>query len=601
MFISVFCRKARLDFLAKIGYNGRSKVRKDAPMNVSENYQRWLTEAVDDADLQTELQAIAKDKDEIYERFYRELEFGTAGLRGVIGAGTNRMNIYTVRKATQGLADYLNTKYPAPCVVICYDSRIKSDLFAKEAARVLAGNGIAVRLFDELAPVPVLSFAVKHLVCQAGIMVTASHNPAKYNGYKCYGPEGYQMTDDDANAVTECIKKLDLFTDIRLADFDTAVADGRIATVGEDVVDAFLSTIATQQINPGIGAQSDLKVIYSPLNGAGNKPVRKILERIGLSQVTVVPEQELPDGNFPTAPFPNPEMRQTFELALEMAKTIEPDLLLATDPDCDRVGIAVRQDGEYTLLTGNETGCLLLHYILSCRAEQGVLPAEPVVIKTIVTSDLATRIAEKYGAEMRNVLTGFKYIGEQIVELEQAGTPERFQFGFEESYGCLAGTHARDKDAVVASMLICEMAAYYKTKGLTLLEVLHLLYHEHGVYLHQLVNVQFEGAKGMAAMDAIMKNLRENSPSEMGGLRVLAIADYLTAERKTADGTVETLTLPRANVLVFELENHASVIVRPSGTEPKIKGYVTATGATLEEAGATADRLRGVVETVLHG
>ena len=570
-------------------------------MNVSDLYERWLSDAVEDPDLGVELRGIANNDNEIYERFYRELEFGTAGLRGVIGAGTNRMNIYTVRKATQGLADYLNAKYPAPCVVICYDSRIKSDLFAKEAARVLAGNGVAVRLFEELAPVPVLSFAVKHLVCQAGIMVTASHNPAKYNGYKCYGPEGYQMTDDDANAVTECIRKLDLFTDIRLADFDAAVADGRITMVGEDVMDIFLSTIALQQINPGICAQSDLKVIYSPLNGAGNKPVRKILERIGLSQVTVVPEQELPDGNFPTAPFPNPEMRQTFELALKMAETEEPDLLLATDPDCDRVGIAVRQNGEYVLLTGNETGCLLLHYILSCRAEQGTLPADPVVIKTIVTSDLAARIAEKFGADMRNVLTGFKYIGEQIVELEQAGTPERFQFGFEESYGCLAGTHARDKDAVVASMLICEMAAYYKTKGLSLLEVLHLLYHEHGVYRHLLVNVQFEGAQGMAAMDTIMKNLRAKPPKTVGGLKVLAVADYDSSERRTADGSVEVLTLPRANVLVFELENHASLIVRPSGTEPKIKGYVTATGATLEEADGVAAKLRKVAEKILKG
>ena len=567
-------------------------------MSISETYERWLTDAVDDPDLNVELRGIANNQEEIFDRFYRELEFGTAGLRGVIGAGTNRMNVYTVRKATQGLADYLNSRYPAPCVVICYDSRIKSDLFAKEAARVLAGNGVSVHLFAELAPVPVLSFAVKHLACQAGIMVTASHNPAKYNGYKCYGPEGYQMTDEDAGIVTECIQKLDLFTDIRLADFDAAVADGRITMVGEDVVDAFLACVATQQINPGICAQSDLKVIYTPLNGAGNKPVRKILERIGLSEVTVVPEQELPDGNFPTAPFPNPELRQPFELALKLAETVEPDILLATDPDCDRVGIAVRQNGEYVLLTGNETGCLLLNYILSCRANQQALPENSVVIKTIVTSDLATRIAESFGCEMRNVLTGFKYIGEQIVEMEQAGTPERFQFGFEESYGCLAGTHARDKDAVVASMLICEMAAYYKANGLSLLDVLQVLYHEHGAYRHLLVNVQFEGAKGMAAMDSIMQKLRSKPPKKLGGLNVLAIADYMTAERKTATG-VEVLTLPRANVLVFELENHASIIVRPSGTEPKIKGYVTATGATPAEADAVAEQLRIVTEKLL--
>ena len=568
-------------------------------MNVLDCYKRWLSDATEDADLQAELRAIEADQNEIYERFYRDLDFGTAGLRGIIGVGTNRMNIYTVRKATQGLADYLNAQSPAPCVVICYDSRIKSDLFAKEAARVLAGNGIAVRLFEELAPVPVLSFAVKHLACQAGIMITASHNPAKYNGYKCYGPEGYQMTDEDANAVTDCIQKLDLFTDIRLADFDKAVEDGRIMMVGEDIIETYLNAVATQQINPGICETSDLKVIYTPLNGAGNKPVRRILERIGLSQVTIVPEQELPDGNFPTAPFPNPELRQPFELALKLAETEQPDILLATDPDCDRVGIAIRQNDEYVLLTGNETGCLLLHYILSGRCEQGTLPQAPVVIKTIVSSDLAARIAESFGCELRNVLTGFKYIGEQIVELEQAGTPERFQFGFEESYGCLAGTHARDKDAVVASMLICEMAAYYKTKGLTLLEVLHLLYHEHGVYRHLLVNVQFEGAQGMVAMENIMKKLRQNPPKTLGGLRVVAISDYRSSERKAADGTTETLTLPSSNVLLFELEQHASVIIRPSGTEPKIKGYVTATGTTTEQADAIADTLREVTEKLL--
>ncbi len=570
-------------------------------MTVLEKYERWVSLATDDADIAEELRGIAGNETEINERFYRELEFGTAGLRGVIGAGDNRMNIYTVRKATQGLADYLNARYPAPCVAICYDSRIKSDVFAKEAARVLAGNGVAVRLFAELAPVPVLSFAVKHLVCQAGIMVTASHNPAKYNGYKCYGPDGFQMTDDDAGEVTACIRKLDLFTDIRLVDFDTAVADGRIAMVGNDVVETYLNCVTAQQINAGVCRQSPLSVIYTPLNGAGNKPVRCALERIGLSNITVVPEQELPDGNFPTAPFPNPELRQTFDLALAMAKTLSPDLLLATDPDCDRVGVAVRQNGEYVLLTGNETGCLLLNYILSCRAEQGALPENPVAIKTIVTSNLAQRIAEKYGCEMRNVLTGFKYIGEQIVELEQAGTPERFMFGFEESYGCLVGTHARDKDAVVASMLICEMAAYYAAKGLTLCDVLNALYEEHGVYRHQLINVQFEGAQGMVAMDRLMTRLREQPPKELAGLAVVSVADYLLSQHKTATGECTMLDLPKSNVICFELESHAEVIVRPSGTEPKVKGYVTATGTTLTEADAVVKELCAVTEAMLKG
>ncbi len=568
-------------------------------MTVWENYQRWLENATEDTDIAAELTAIAGNDNEIYERFYRELEFGTAGLRGVIGAGENRMNIYTVRKATQGLANYLNARYPAPCVVICYDSRIKSDVFAKEAARVLAGNGIDVRLFAELAPVPVLSFAVKHLACQAGIMVTASHNPAIYNGYKCYGPDGFQMTDDDAAAVTECIRTLDMFTDIRLADFETAIADGRITMVGDDVMETYLSCVTAQQINAGVCRQSDIHVIYTPLNGAGNKPVRAALERIGLSNVTVVPEQELPDGNFPTAPFPNPELRETFNLALDIAKENKPALLLATDPDCDRVGIAVLHNGEYTLLTGNETGCLLLNYILSCRAEQGTLPENPVVIKTIVTSNLAERIAEKYGCELRNVLTGFKYIGEQIVDLEKEDAPERFVFGFEESYGCLVGTHARDKDAVVASMLICEMAAYYAAQGLTLCDVLDALYKEFGVYRHRLVNVQFEGAKGMEAMDALMTCLRTAPPAELAGLKVVAVADYLLSERKTDNGEREILQLPKSNVLTFELEQHAEVIIRPSGTEPKVKGYVTATGNTVDEADALIQKLLTVTEQLI--
>ncbi len=568
-------------------------------MTVAEKYALWLSRAVDDPDLVSDLKAIADNDEEINERFYRELEFGTAGLRGVIGAGNNRMNIYTVRKATQGLADYLNHRYSHSRVAICFDSRIKSDLFAKEAARVLAGNGIAVSLFAELQPVPVLSFAVRELQCQAGIMVTASHNPAKYNGYKCYGSEGFQMTDEDANAVTDCIRRVDTFDGVRLADWDEAVKNGDVTMIGDELVQRYLDRVAEQQINPGICEKSDLKVIYTPLNGAGSKPVRAILKRIGLKQVTVVPEQELPDGNFPTAPYPNPEIRQAFTCALKLAEVVKPNLLLATDPDCDRVGIAVRQDNEYVLLTGNETGCLLLEYILSCRRANGTLPESPVVVKTIVTSDLATRIAEKYGCEMREVLTGFKYIGEQIGELEAAGHPERYQLGFEESYGYLAGTHARDKDAVVASMLICEMAAYYAGRGKTLLDVLHGLSEEHGAYCHKLVNIQFEGARGMAAMDQLMTSLRETPPVEIAGLKVLGTADYLRSERRTADGEIKAIRLPKSNVLAYELENHAGLIVRPSGTEPKIKGYVTATGATPEKAAEVADTLLAATETLL--
>lgn len=559
-------------------------------MNITTLYQRWLEKAVDDADLQRELQEIGGKDEEIYDRFYRELEFGTAGLRGVIGAGDNRMNIYTVRKATQGLADYLNSRYAAARVAIAYDSRIKSDLFAKEAARVLAANGIAVSLYAELQPVPVLSYTVRKLSCQAGIMVTASHNPAKYNGYKCYGSEGFQMTDDDANAVTDCIRRIDMFDGVKLTDFDKAVADGVITLLDDTLVDAFLDEVVKQQVHPCAG--TDLSVIYTPLNGAGNKPVRKVLSRIGIRNVTVVPEQEMPDGLFPTAPYPNPEIKETFGLALQLAETVKPDLLLATDPDCDRVGIAVPKDDGYVLFTGNETGCLLLNYILSGLAEQGRLPSDPVVVKTIVTSNLAARIAQKYGCEMREVLTGFKYIGEQIGLLEEAGHPERYLLGFEESYGYLAGTHARDKDAVVASMLIVEMAAYYKSQGLSLIDVLNGLYAEHGVYLHRLVNVQFEGAQGMIAMNDLMTRLRNEPPTVIGGLRVLATTDY--QERIRTDcisGKTTAIDLPKSNVLSYELEGNAGLIIRPSGTEPKVKGYITAAEATMAASEALAAHL----------
>ena len=422
----------------------------DKPM--VEKYTLWRERALDDPDLTAELAEIENDEEQIRDRFYRELEFGTGGLRGVLGAGDNRMNVYTVRRATQGLADYLNARYDRAAVAISYDSRIKSDRFAREAACVLAANGIAVHLFGELNPTPVLSFAVRELGCQAGIMVTASHNPAKYNGYKCYGP------------------------------------DGRITMIPDSLVEDFLRNVLSRQVNPGVCAETPLKVVYTPLNGTGNKPVREVLRRIGVSSVTVVPEQEKPDGRFPTAPYPNPEIREAFGCALKLAEREEPDLLLATDPDCDRVGIAVRNGGDYTLMTGNEVGCLLLNYILSCRAAKGDLPEEPVVVKTIVTTDLATRIGEKYGCRMVEVLTGFKYIGEQIGLLEKAGHPERYIFGFEESYGYLSGTYVRDKDAVVASMLICEMAAYYRKQGKNLLQVLEELYAEYGVFRHSLLN-----------------------------------------------------------------------------------------------------------------
>ncbi len=567
---------------------------------VQDSYALWRARAVEDPDLVRELGDVEGRDEEIYDRFYRELEFGTGGLRGVIGAGSNRMNMYTVRKATQGLANYLKAHYPSASVAVSFDSRIKSDLFAREAARTLAGNGITVHLFPELEPTPVLSYAVRELHCQAGIMVTASHNPSKYNGYKCYGPDGCQMTDKDAGEVTGFIRQIDVFDGVTAADYDAAVAAGRITLIGPALLEDFLSQVASQQVNPGVCARVPLKVVYTPLNGTGNKPVREILRRIGVSEVAVVPEQELPDGRFPTAPYPNPEIRQAFECALKLAETVRPDLLLATDPDCDRVGIAVKDGDDYTLMTGNEVGCLLLDYILSCRAAAGTLPADPVVVKTIVTSDLAARIAEKYGCQLVEVLTGFKYIGEQIGLLEKEGHPERYVFGFEESYGYLSGSYVRDKDGVVASMLVCEMAAYYKEKGLSLLDVLNGLYREHGVYRHSLVNAEFEGAQGMIAMQNLMDSLRNNHPAAIAGLKVVKVSDYLLSVKKDlATGREEAIDLPKSNVLAFALEGNAGLVVRPSGTEPKVKAYVTATGTDAAAAAAMADRLTAAAKELL--
>ena len=560
--------------------------------NCMKLYRQWLTCATEDPDLQTELTAVAQDENEIFERFYKELDFGTAGLRGVIGAGTNRMNVYTVRKATQGLADYLNKQYKMPAVAIAYDSRIKSELFARAAAENLAANGVRAYVFPQLEPTPVLSFAVRELKCQAGIMVTASHNPAKYNGYKCYGADGCQMTDADANAVTACIRELDMFEDVKRMLYAQGVQQGTIVEIQPALLENYMQNVLKQQVNPGICNDTSLKVVYTPLNGTGNIPVRDVLARIGVKDLVVVPEQELPDGNFPTAPYPNPEIRQAFACALELAKTENPDILLATDPDADRVGIAVADGDEYTLMSGNAVGCLLLEYILSSKAAAGTLPKNPVVVKSIVTTALATCIADKYGCEMRNILTGFKYIGEQIGLLEQAGESDRFLLGFEESYGYLAGSYVRDKDAVVASMLICEMAAYYKKQGKSLLEVYDALCKEYGYYVHQLVNAEFEGAAGMKVMADLMEGLRTERPVAFGGKKVIGVADYresYSEDLLTGERTV--LTLPKSNVVAFSLEDNAHIIFRPSGTEPKVKAYITAVGADLEAAESLAQAL----------
>jgi len=565
-------------------------------------YDLWCRRATEDADVVAELQAVAGQDAEIRDRFYRELAFGTGGLRGVIGAGSNRMNIYTVRKATQGLANYLNDRYETSTVAVSFDSRIKSDVFAKEAARVLAAAGITVYLFPQLEPTPVLSYAVRYYGCQAGVMVTASHNPAKYNGYKVYGSDGCQMTDDDANDVTTFIQKVDLFEDVQAADYDAAVAQGRIRIIGDELLESYTEKVLEQQVNPGITAEAGLRLVYTPLNGTGNLPVRETLRRVGIRDLTVVPEQELPDGHFPTAPFPNPEIRQAFECALKLAKSMDTpaDLLLATDPDCDRVGIAVWDGTDYTLMSGNEVGCLLLDYVVSCRQANGTLPADPVVIKTIVTTNLARSIAAKYGCELRDLLTGFKYIGEQIGLLESEGRADRYVIGFEESYGYLAGSYVRDKDAVVASMLIVEMASYYRKQGLSLLQRMEQLYQEHGFYRNALVNVAFEGEQGMLDMERLMTGLRQNPPKQIAGLQVLACADY--GERVRTDlvtGDREPLTLPRSNVLSYTLEGGAGLIIRPSGTEPKVKAYITATGDTMAAAAQREEILCREAEAIM--
>lgn len=562
-------------------------------MDINALYNEWLQKATGDADLIAELESVKGNDEEILDRFYRSLEFGTAGLRGVIGAGTNRMNIYTVGRATQGLADFLNKNYENPSVAIGYDSRIKSEYFSREAAEVLAANGIKVYIYDELEPTPCLSYAIRHFHTSSGIILTASHNPAKYNGYKCYNPKGYQMTDEEAEETYGFIQKVDYFTGIKKVDFDKAVEDGMIEYIGQDVIEMFLDEVQKQCINPDIVKQADLKVIYSPLNGTGNKPVRKILDRIGVNNVYVVPEQENPDGNFPTCPFPNPEIKQVFELGLEMNKNIGADLLLATDPDCDRVGIAVPdKTGELVLMSGNEVGAMLLNYILSQKKEKGILPETAIAVKSFVSTDIAEVIAKKYNCTFKNLLTGFKYIGELITNLEEQGRADDFVMGFEESYGYLAGTHARDKDAVVASMLICEMAAFYKTQGMNLVDVMNSLYDEFGYYSNAVESYTFEGAAGMEKMASIMDELRGNPPKEIAGMPVVSISDYKTSTVTYTDGSAsDKIDLPKSNVLAFCLENGNKVIVRPSGTEPKIKAYITAIGTDRQ----SADELAGVM------
>jgi len=553
-----------------------------------EIYENWCENAKEN-DLNDELMRIRDNNFAIEERFYKELEFGTAGLRGIMGAGTNRMNIYVVRRATQGMANYIkkvrSDKKSVLSVAISYDSRNKSSLFAKEAARVLAANGIKVYLSRELEPTPVLSFFVRHYKCIAGIMITASHNPAEYNGYKVYGQDGCQMTGDLCNLVYEEICKLGFF-DVDVKDFEESVNEKLIEYVSEDVYDSYIDCVKRNQINPGICYDSNLTVAYTPLNGAGNKLVRRVLSEIGAADVSVVEEQSQPDGQFTTCRYPNPEIDETLSLGVKLAKKINADILLATDPDADRVGLAVAKgDGEYIRLTGNETGILLVDYILSEKIRKGTMPQNPIVVKTIVSSILVDRIAEKYGVEVKNVLTGFKYIGEVILNLEGKREENRFVFGFEESCGYLSGTYVRDKDAVLACMLITEMASYYKKQNKTLNEVIQSLYEEYGYYLNTTLNFEFAGTEGVQKMTEIMTHLRAGLIKEIAGFPVTKIADYLLGKEKDLTlNTEKNIDLPLSDVISFQMKGNHAAIIRPSGTEPKIKLYITAVGKTKAEA-----------------
>ncbi|MBQ1349461.1 MAG: phospho-sugar mutase [Ruminococcus sp.] len=549
-------------------------------MDYIQEYKRWCELAKGDADVEKELSDIAADEAKIEDAFYRNLAFGTGGLRGVIGAGTNRMNIHVVAKASQGLADYIVKSFPEKDrkIAVSYDSRIKSDLFSKVAAGVFAANGIKVYIYSELMPTPCLSYAVRALHCAAGIMVTASHNPSEYNGYKVYGADGCQITTEAAKTILAEIEKLEIFADVKTGSFEQGLESGAIEYISDDIYTAFVGEVKKQSVlSENDQIDKNVAIVYSPLHGTGLKPVLRTLNESGYTNITVVREQEEPDGNFTTCPYPNPEIKEAMSLGMEYAERYNADLLLATDPDCDRVGIAVKTpDGEYRLLSGNETGMLLLDYICRKRTENGTMPQNPVFIKTIVTTDLAERIAAAYGVRTVNVLTGFKFIGEQIGLLEQQGKESSYIFGMEESYGYLSGGYVRDKDAVDGAFLICEMFAYYQTLGISLIDMLESLYKEYGYCLNTLHSYRFEGSKGFAKMQEIMRACRERITS-IGGKKVVKVLDYAQG----LDG------LPKSDVIKFLLEDNCSVVVRPSGTEPKLKIYLSVTGVSMQEAGDT--------------
>ena len=553
-------------------------------LRVADNWKLWNEQTLEDTELAEELERICGREEEIRERFYKDLEFGTGGLRGIIGAGTNRMNIYTVAKATQGYADYLLKHYAAPSVSIAYDSRIKSDQFAKISAEVFAANGIRVHLYRELMPTPALSFAIRHLTCSGGVVITASHNPANYNGYKVYGEDGCQITTTAAREIWQQIEKVSMFDGVKRLDFEEGAAGGIICYINDSVVTAYLDAVSSQSLCKDEEIDKDVSIVYTPLNGAGLTCVTRCLRENGFTNVSVVKEQEEPDGNFPTCPYPNPEMKEALELGLRDAKKLGSDLLLATDPDCDRVGIAVRSADGYTLLSGNEVGLLLLDYICKRRIASGSMPKNPILMKTIVTIDMAKQIAGYYGVKVIDVLTGFKFIGEQIGLLEAKGEEDRFILGFEESYGYLTGSYVRDKDGVNASLMICEMFAFYKARGKSLLDILDDLYKQFGYCLNTQHCYEFEGVDGFHAMQKIMENFRHHCPEAWCGHKIVSVSDYKSSITRYGDGRTEMIELPASNVLKYTLEGNSTIVVRPSGTEPKLKMYYSVSASNKTEA-----------------
>lgn len=567
---------------------------------VIQKWKQWNNHLPKGSELSHELESISNQPEEIQDRFYQDLEFGTGGLRGLIGVGTNRMNIYTVSRATQGLANYFLSGSGSISIAIAYDSRCGSKLFAQTAAQVLAANHIQVYLYKELMPTPALSFAVRFLKCSGGIVITASHNPANYNGYKVYGADGCQITIKTAGEILSQIQCLDYFQDIRQMDFYSALSSNKIQYINQDVIDAYIKTVSAQSLYSSL-ISHDIAIAYTPLNGTGYYCVTRALKENGFPNIKIVKEQAIPDGHFPTCPFPNPELPETMSLGIEYAKNFDCQLLLATDPDCDRVGIAIQSpDCTYTILTGNETGLLLFNFICQRRKELGIMPANPVAIKTIVTTNLAQKIATRYGVKLINVLTGFKYIGEQISLLEQQGRENDYIFGFEESCGYLSGTHVRDKDGVNASLLICEMAAFYHSHGQNLIDVLNNLYEEYGYCLNTLKTYTFPGSLGHQTMKKIMARFRNCPPKILAQKAVLCISDYKTSLKHYSDGHEEPINLPVSDVLQFHLEGDISAVIRPSGTEPKIKLYLSINASDPAEAHLLEERLVKELNNIFH-